>query len=142
MLQSESVDIQGKKILLKEHVIQTSEYRDGKWYYNFMGEEKLIQDPLVYGELKWSRNFSNVIKANKGYASGLYDLFLGGASNYWETDISMKRFFGLKNNDAVGQLQALLPDKFTVWTRDNIAMASEVGIKYTDEDGEVQSIII
>ena len=102
----------------------------GTWIVNLMGSKLRLkdvgQDIKVYGygnisypgimlnsELHWSRNFPNILKANNGYAGGIYNAIIGSGTNYWESRNNMIGFFSQDEDKAAGALATMLPNAIT-----------------------------
>ena len=155
----EAVNIHAGNPILKnlsewdQDLIENVEYKDGVWQASFPGvpgpelEGALtipITDPIIITELNWSQKFPTLKKLNDGkIVDGMYDLFLDGATNYWEADQSISDFFNLSEWDAMSRLKEILPSEFTISTVPGKMKMKEgrnwVRIEYTDDNGDVQS---
>ena len=142
---------------VNDNIIENAQFKDGKWYYPspfYTGTDEailgssgkiLITDQKIITELNWSKDFPVVNKLNKSnIGHGIFDIFLGSANNYWEADKYMEEFFLLSEEDALGRLKEVLPDKFRLSIPSEITMTSTqfVKVEYTDDDGVVQSHLL
>tara|TARA_R100000655_G_scaffold47505_4_gene84666 strand:+ start:276 stop:10739 length:10464 start_codon:yes stop_codon:yes gene_type:complete len=110
---------------------------------------------LIKGELKWSQQYPILKQINDTWGNGIFDYFVGGGANYWDSYVPIKNFFSLNEDDAAERLALILPNAYVTdninWSPkskhpDNLYftikyfsdMQDVIHISYRDENDEVK----
>ena len=138
-------NLKGKTTFVGSNVV--NKYDEGKTI-NYPGN-------LIKGELKWAQQYPILKQINDTWGNGIFDYFVGGGANYWDSYVPIKNFFSLSEDDAAERLAEILPNAYVTdninWSPkskhpDNLYftikyfsdMQDVIHISYRDENDEVQ----